>query len=93
MTPNEAIENELKWSEEYSRLSEQYGDLEVLKNMMFSENLETLKTARACEIKWNSTPSGIAMTKIYRTMKGLEKQISSMKTFLKHAENEAKNIY
>lgn len=93
-TPQEAIEMELKASEEYSRLSDRFSELEVLKAQYFETNFEGFGgKVNVVDRKWAVTSEGQEMTKTYRKLKALEKEISSMKTYLKHKENEAKNVY
>lgn len=93
ITPQEASDRMLYLSEESSRLSEEYADLEEKKLVHFTLNRSKHKSDKACDRAWEGTPDGIRAMRLKIHMKSIEKELSVIKTFLRHEENKARNIY
>jgi hypothetical protein len=92
-TPQEASNKMMGLSEEQSRLSDEYADLEEKKVRHFIEHRPDYKSDKACENQWLATEDGIRHMRIGLTLKKLAKELSVIKTFLRHSENIARNLY
>lgn len=93
MTPQEAADKMLALSEKQSRYSDAYATLEERKLRHFSQNRENYKSDKACETAWQATEDGIKHMRLHLELKKLAKELSVLKTFLRHEENKARNLY
>lgn len=93
MLPQEAADKMLLLSEEQSRLSDEYAELEEHRLRHFKENRENFKSDKACETAWQATEEGIKHMRLNLSLKKIAKELSVLKTFLRHEENKARNIY
>ncbi len=94
-TPQQAAERMMSLSEEQSRLSDEYADLEEKRLRHFKEHRSDAiyKSDKACERAWEGTEDGIRNMRIEIRLKNLGKELSVIKTFLRHEENKARNLY
>jgi len=93
MTPQEAAEKMMELSEAQSRLSDEYTDLEEKKLRHFSQFRADHKSDKACDMAWSATDDGIRHMRLHFELKKLAKELSVIKTFLRHEENKARNLY
>lgn len=93
LTPQQAAEKMMGLSEEQSRYSDQYADLEEKKLRHFSLYRAEYKSDKACENAWQATEDGIKHMRLNLELKKLAKELSVIKTFLRHEENKARNLY
>jgi len=93
MTPQEAAEKMMGLSEEQSRASDEYADLEEKKLRHFSEKRTEYKSDKACDTAWQATEDGIKHMRLGIKLKELTRKLSAIKAFLRHSENIARNIY
>lgn len=92
-TPHEMAEDLITLSEEYSRFAGQYADHIKLQADHFNTFRENYKSDTATQRAFDATPAGVKLVILKLKLKALEKQMSSLRTFLRLAENEAKNLY
>lgn len=92
-TPGEAAEKRIILSEEYSRLSDEMGELEQKVAMYFVTHRVDYKSDTACERAFDATEDGQRLIFLHRRTKGLEKEISALNSYLRTKENEARNYY
>ena len=93
LTPQEAADRMIFLSEEQTRLSEEFADLEEKKLKHFAANRESFKSDKACDRAWEATEDGIRSMRIHLKLKDLAKELSVLKVFLRHEENKARNLY
>lgn len=93
LTPQQAAEKMMGLSEEQSRLSDEYADLEEKKLRHFSQFRAEYKSDKACDSTWMATEDGIRHMRLNLELKKLAKELSVIKTFLRHSENVARSIY
>lgn len=93
MLPEEAAQKLITLSEEQSRLSDEFADLEEKKLTHFSETRKNFKSDTACDREWEATTDGIRAMRLRLKMKDVGKELSVLKTFLRHEENKARNLY
>ena len=80
-------------SEEYSRYSGEFAQHVKLQADYFNTFREKHKSDTATQRAFDATDPGVRMVILKLKLKALEKQMSSLRTFLRLAENEAKNLY
>lgn len=92
-TPQEEAERMMELSERQSRLSDEYADLEEKKLRHFAQFRSEYKSDKACDMAWSATDDGIRHMRLNLELKKLAKELSVIKTFLRHEENKARNLY
>ncbi len=93
ITPSQAVEEIMKLSEEQSRLSEEFTELEVAKIEHFNTFRVDFKSDKAVEMAFSRSPKGIEHLKMQMRLKILAKELSVLKTLMRHFENQGRNIY
>lgn len=93
LTPQQAADSMLALSEKQSRYSDAYASLEEKKLRHFAQFRSDYKSDKACEMAWSATEDGIKHMRLNLELKKLAKELSVIKTFLRHEENKARNIY
>lgn len=93
LSPQVAADSMLELSERQSRYSDEYADLEESRLRHFSQFRAGYKSDKACENAWQGTEEGIKHMRLNLELKKLAKELSVIKTFLRHCENIAKNLY
>lgn len=93
LSPQIAADSMMSLSEKQSRLSDVFADLEENRLRHFTEFRSTYKSDKACDMAWSATEDGIKHMRIALELKKLAKELSVIKTFLRHEENKAKGIY
>ena len=92
-TPQQAADSMMTLSEKQSRLSDEFADLEEKKLRHFSQSRNEFKSDKQCENAWQGTEEGIRHMRLHLELKKLAKELSVIKTFLRHEENKARNLY
>jgi len=77
---------------EYSWMCGQLEDILVTKPSYWNSKRAEVKSDTACEKAWEMTEAGINETGLRLRLKGVEKMMSALKSLLRLAEQEAKNI-
>ena len=80
-------------SEEYSRYSGEFAQHVKLQADYFNTFRDQHKSDTATQRAFDGTEAGVRMVILKLKLKALEKEMSAIKTFLRLAENEAKNLY
>lgn len=93
LLPQQAAEKLLDLSEEQSRVSDEYADLEEQMLRFFVLKRHDFKSAKDCERAWQGSESGIKHMRLGLELKKIAKELSVLKTFLRHEENKARNLY
>lgn len=93
LTPQQAADSMMGLSEKQSRYSDAYASLEEKKLRHFAEHRSEYKSDKACENAWQATEDGIKHMRLNLELKKLAKELSVLKTFLRHEENKARNLY
>lgn len=93
LLPHEAADRRVTLSEEYSRLSDEMSELKKLSVKWFATNRPDHKSDKACERSFDATNEGLRMIELTFRLKAIEKEMSSLNTFIRNAENQAKNYY
>lgn len=91
--PHQIAEDRMTLSEEYSRLSDELGDLMELQAVYFNTERTNHKSDKATERAFDTTPSGIRANRIKLRLKAIEKELSATNTYLRLLENQGKNLY
>lgn len=91
--PHELAEARITLAEEYSRYSGELAKLIKSQADYFNANRENYKSDTATEKAFDSTDDGVKMTIIKMKLKSIEKTLSAYNTYLRLAENEARNLY
>lgn len=92
-SPQLAADLRVTLSAKYSRECGRLEEILKVKPKIWLEMRETTKSDTSCNHKWDGSELGTDEMVIRLRLKRLEKLISSMSSFLKVKENEAKNIY
>lgn len=93
-SPSQLSEDLLEMTAKYSYLSEEWKPLKLRKNTFWVQTKydgEKKKSDKEVELLWGATEDGQNEVRLVLEMKALEKLMSSVKAFLRVAENEAKN--
>lgn len=93
LTPQQASDKMLELSERQSRYSDEYANLEEQRLRHFILNRPRHKSDKACENEWAGSEDGIKHMRLHLELKKLAKELSVIKTFLRHSENIARNLY
>lgn len=93
LTPQAAADSMMILSEKQSRFSDEYADLEEKRLRHFSQFRAEYKSDKACETVWSATEDGIRHMRLHLELKKVGKELSVIKTFLRHSENIARNLY
>ena len=91
LTPTEAADSMMGLSEEQSRLSETATELEIAEALYLDQSLE--KTAVMALRKWRASELGQKQIRVKGRLKSLKNELSVIKNYLRHKENEGRNIY
>jgi hypothetical protein len=82
----------MRLSAEYARCSEQLADILELKTKKWLEIRQDVKSDTSADRRWDATEEGIHEMRLKLKMKAMEKEMSSIKTFLDVLNAEARNI-
>lgn len=93
MNPNEAAEKRITLSEEYSRLSDEMGELEQDEAHYFVDERESHKSDKACQRAFDATDEGQRLIYLKRHLKGLEQQLNALSSLINVANNQARSVY
>ena len=93
MTPNQAIDEIMKLSEEQSRITERFTELEVEEIKCFNDFRGDFTSDKQCTMAFKRSPMGIEHLKTKARLNLISKQLTTLKTFLRHEENKARNLY
>lgn len=93
MNPHEAAERMITLSEEQSRLSEEATELEIKGELFVHAYRDTYKTTTATKTAWKVSEEGQRQTRVENRIRDIRSELSVIKNFLRHKENEGKNIY
>lgn len=93
MTPHQAVEEMMKLSEEQSRLSERFTVLEVEEIKHFNEFRSEFGSDKQASMAFKRSPLGIEHLQTKARLKIIGKELSVLKTLMRHFENQGRNIY
>lgn len=91
MNPTELAERRVRLSAEYSRMSEELGDILTIKASKWAEYRSTVKSDKAADRIWDATDGGLREMRLRLKLKAYEKQMSSIKTMVDVLTGEARN--
>lgn len=92
-TPHEYAEDLMTLAEEFSRYSGEYAQCIKLQADFCNASKSDYKSDTATQRAFEGTTEGVKMSVLKMKLKALEKQMSAIRTYLRHAEIEAKNLY
>lgn len=92
-TPRELSQDLILMSDEYSKCQDALANLDEESARHFFLNRDLFKSDKSCERAFDITDSGIARNRLSRKLKGMEKQMSAIKTHLHLLDNEARNVW
>lgn len=92
-TPHELANDLMLLAEQFSRYSGEYAEHIKIQADFCNAHREAYKSDTATQRAFDSTDSGVKMAVLKMKLKALEKKMSAIRTFLRHAEVEAKNLY
>ena len=93
LNPNEAAEMRRWLAGEYSWIASQLEDILKSKADHWLLIRENSKSDKATEMEWSRTKEGLRETTFRSQLKRMEKLLSSLRTFLEIANQEARNIF
>lgn len=91
--PHDLAELLLEMGVKYARMSDIYKDLRQEKRNYWKDHKVPGTSDKAVEIEWQCTEEGEKEMRATLELKSLEKLMSNAKTFLRHLENESRNLY
>lgn len=92
-TPREAVEKKERLTAEHTKLTERMIDIVKEKGKIWLDMRAELKTDTQANRAYDASPLGIEEAQIKLRMKSIDKEISSVNSIIRNAENEAKNLY
>ena len=92
MNPHQLVEELLNLTHEYSKLAEAWADCIAYQAQFFNEKRQDYKSDNACQKAFDFTERGISMQVIKAKLKSKEKRMSAIRTAVRLAEVEARNI-
>lgn len=93
MNPHELAEKRVRLSGEYSRDSEELGNILADKPALWMKLRENTKSDKSADRVWDSTLLGVQEMKLRLKLKASEKEMSAIKTMLDVLNGEAWNQY
>lgn len=92
-TPREAVDKKEQLTADYITLNEKLKVISRRKPMVWMEMRKLAKNGKETDMAWYASDMGMEEVEIKLSMKAIEKEISSLNSYLKNAENEARNLY
>lgn len=93
MNPNEAAEKRILLSEEYSRFSDEMGELEQDEANYFVDEREGHKSDKSCQRAFDATDEGQRLIFLKRKTKGTQEVLNALASYIAVANNQARNAY
>lgn len=93
ISPHEAAELRMNLSGAYSRLCGEMEEILTRKSKTWLAMRAKHKSDKATDTAWGGTADGLQEELIRLRMKRVDKLMSSLSTFIKVAEGEAKNLF
>lgn len=93
ITPSMASNYRVRLSAIYSTNNERIKQLMSAKAEHYKASREVFKSDKACEMDFLTSDMGKEYTNLLIDQKSIDKLMTSLNSYLKNAENEAKNIY
>lgn len=91
LNPHAIAEERLTLAGEYSRKSEELGNILEVKAAIWNELRKDFKSDTACDRAYDATPRGIEEMKLRLRLKAIEKELSAMRSYLDVLNGEARN--
>ena len=92
-TPREAVDRKEQLTADYITLNEKLKVISRRKPIVWMEMRKLSKNGKETDMAWYASDMGMEEVEIKLSMKAIEKEISSLNSYLKNAENEARNLY
>jgi hypothetical protein len=92
LNPHQLVEELLLLSHEYSKLAGAWADCIAYQAQHFNEKRVNFKSDNACQKAFDFTEKGIEMQVIKAKLKSKEKRMSAIRTAVRLAEVEARNL-
>lgn len=93
MSPHEAADKLMTLSEEQSRLIEEATVLEEKETLFFVSERKNFDSDKACSMSFKGSVDGLQLNRVSNRIKAIRSELSTLKSFLRHKENEARNLY
>lgn len=93
LTPRQAAERRISLSAEFNAASEELGRLKAQKAVKWLDARSKAKTDKEADRMLEATEDGQREIVLVYKCKGLEKEISSLNTYLRLLDSEARNLY
>ncbi len=93
MNPHELAERRLTLSAEYARLSEKMGFILSERPLEWLQLRKTAKSDKEADRQYEASPAGKEEVVLRYKLKGMEKEISGIKTYLEVLQGESRNNY
>ncbi len=92
-TPRQAVDRKEQLTADYIGLNEKLKVIMKEKPRAWMEMRKLAKNGKETDMYWYASDMGMEEVQIKLSMKSIEKEISSLNSLLKTAENEARNLY
>lgn len=92
-TPSEAVNEKERLTQEFSGLVERMKPILRAKPKVWLEMKKLTGTAKETDMLWAGSEMGIEEMEIKLSLDVIKHKIASLNTFIKNAENEARNLY
>lgn len=93
ISPHEKALQRETLAAEYARMSEEWADLQELRNIFWPDIRENVKSDKAADTQWERTENGKKQMRLKMRMKANIQQQNALSTSIRVAENEARGIY
>ena len=93
LDPHKIAEERMELAGEYSRLTEQLGNILEVKPTLWNELRKGTKSDTSADRMWEGTPKGIEEMKIKGRLRSIEKELSAKKSYLDVLINESHNNF
>lgn len=93
MTPPEAVMKKEELTHQFSVLTEKMKSIQKEKPRVWLEMRKQSKNGKETDMYWAASDMGVEEVQIKLTMAAITKEISSLNSIIRNAENEARNLY
>lgn len=90
--PHQSAEDLAILSGEYAYIMGQWSDILQRKPVIWTELRKNFKSDTACEKAWEGTKDGMDESSYRLKAKGIEKMMSALKSLIRIAEGESRNL-
>lgn len=92
-TPSEASDLKVRLANDFATLNDEHTKLKLFKAARWNEMRKEYKSDTATDRAFDGTKEGLRLIEIEGRMKSINKLISAASSYLRNAENEARNNF